>query len=75
MIKKGGNYGWPYFEGIDTLKTDAPEVPLGREFNSPNLQTCTLNAADTSRALVGGYVYRAGKNACLRVSACYCDAR
>jgi len=53
VVRKGGNYGWPFFEGVDTLRSRRARGALGRQFSAPNMQTCALNAADTSRALVG----------------------
>jgi uncharacterized repeat protein (TIGR03806 family) len=63
LIKKGENYGWPFFEGdrpyVDAgTKTYSDYEPPVRQYCHPSV-TCPAALGDQAgAAVIGGYVYR-----------------
>ncbi len=55
IIDKGGNYGWPFREGLIEGVEPQPETILGI-LTDPVIDI----AHPEARAIIGGYVYRAG---------------
>lgn len=77
QVAPGGNYGWPYMEGFVQVKDGAPAQPMGGSFSAPSI-AYDLPPIDNGQAVIGGYVYRARRNACLQVRTfchCHCHRR
>ena len=58
LVVRGGNYGWPYYEGSIPV-TDVPSsVPTNFVFTLPLAEYGRGNGDDQGNAIVGGLVYR-----------------
>lgn len=69
VVKSGGNYGWSKCEGVVEYSARNPDVSLcnGTNPTSPfEMPKLTYNHA-VGVAVIGGYIYRAKRNACLQV--------
>lgn len=54
LIKKGGNYGWPWFEGAHPLRKPKPGEDLSEDIIAPVFEYPHTEG----KAIVGGHVYR-----------------
>jgi len=69
IIEKGGNYQFPYVEGVTPGKTGKPENFIGQEKGPAYFYGHTAY----ERSIIGGIVYRDGKNSELTGKYLYMD--
>ena len=68
LIKKGGNYGWSRYEGVEVHRTDKPDIPD----RVPPTMAYYRTFIDPA-CVIGGYVYRSSMNPCLEGTYLFAD--
>ena len=62
VVKKGGNYGWPHYEGFLQGTTGACQANTKLELNYGTLTPPVIDFVRSEAvAIIGGYVYRGNK--------------
>lgn len=70
-VEKGGNHGWPYYEGTRLLQEPPPQL-RGQRFVSPAFEY-RREAEEGATAALGGVVYRGNRLPALRGQYLFAD--
>ncbi|KAE8718239.1 HIPL2 protein [Hibiscus syriacus] len=76
IVTKGGNYGWPVYEGpflYNSSVANKSSNPINAIFPAMAYNHSSVNRAEGSAAITGGYFYRSMTDPCLYGRYLYAD--